>query len=155
MPAFEVHTPPRSPAGFLPARLVGLTLVVAAWAKALTPGETVHSLDVVSQRLGMGQSGATLALALIAVEVLMGTVLVLRPTGWVCWGGFGLMAAFVLYGVGLLVMRVPVGCGCGLAMRIPGVDDRWLSVMRAAVMGAAVCPVLLDRVQGQRVLPKE
>lgn len=139
----------------LPARLVGATLVIASWAKALTPGETAHSLEVVVQRMGLGQSGVAWALLLIGVEAVVGTLLVMRPTKIVCWVGFGLMLAFVTYGLGLLLMRVPVGCGCGVAIRIPGVDDRWFSVVRASVMGLAVCPSLLERWSGSPDLTQE
>lgn len=120
--------------------LVGLTLVVAAWAKAYTPTESWHSLTTVLALAGMGSKAAMALQALVVIEVVLGALLLLRGDRWVRWAVFGLLATFVIYGLALIGFGVPVGCGCGLAIRLPGVDDRWFSVVRAGIMAAAVFP---------------
>lgn len=132
---------------------VGVALVVSAIAKAWTPTGTYDSIAGAAAAVfgaevmsGGAARGAVTGgvVALIVVEIVVG--------GWLCawpgarrvrWVAAGMMGVFALYGLGLIVIGAPVGCGCGVSLRLPGVDDRWLSVVRAVLLGAAVGPWML------------
>lgn len=135
--------PPMLGIGIIP-RLVGLTLLIAAGAKAYAPGETFRSLYTVLSMAHFGGVAQAAVIGLIMLEVAIGALLVMRPTRPLCWVACSMLTTFALYALGLIVMNVPVGCGCGVALHIPGLDDRWFSVVRAAVMACAVCPVALQ-----------
>lgn len=119
----------------------------------MTPGETYKSLSVVLERLGVGagvgvgveevaQAGVVM---LVCVEVVIGVMLMVWGSVRVRWAASVLLGMFAVYGLGLIVMRVPVGCGCGVAIKLPGVDDRWFSIARASCMAWVTCPGIVDK----------
>lgn len=135
-------------------RLVGLTLLVAAVAKAYTPIETFQSLSAVLPRFGLQGASKAAVVTLIGVEVMVGCLLLLRPSAVLCWAACALLACFAAYSLLLIVMRVEAGCGCGVAIHIPGIDDRWFSAVRAVVMAGAVCP-LFSQIFSKRAKAQE
>ncbi len=112
--------------GYLGGLILGLVLLVAAWAKAIHP--VAFSEQIAREGLDFLLSAPTVAMIALALEVALGAALVLglrRP--WVLWPS-GLLVAFFLYLNGRNYWRWTQGlleddaeCGCfgALVQRTP------------------------------------
>lgn len=120
---------------------MGTTLLLAAIAKAVTPGETAHSLAAWMSPLGALGMVSLVVQALVAVEAALGVWLVVNPSRTAGWAAVGLMGVFAAYALALWLSGIGVGCGCGIAFKLPGIDERAMSIGRAVVLALAVCPL--------------